>query len=47
VTVAWMAAGVPAQVAVLLTVTLGVGLTVNAPDAEALLQPLLSVTTTL
>jgi hypothetical protein len=42
-----MVAAMPAQVAGLLTVTLGTGLTVNVPEAEALLQFLLSVTTTL
>jgi hypothetical protein len=37
----------PAQVVGLFTVTLGVGFTVSVPEAEALLQLLLSVITTL
>jgi hypothetical protein len=47
VTVAWIVAALPEQVVGLFTVTLGVGFTVTVPEAEVLLQLLLSVTTTL
>jgi hypothetical protein len=46
-TLAWIVAALPAQVVGLFTATLGVGFTVSVPEAEALPQLLLSLTTTL